>query len=170
MLLDLSDVLHRSGQVITREVRLEPGHLDEVELAEAVCGKIQVQNARRNLIISGEARTAVVMPCARCLKLFPCPLQLTLEAVAPLSLFQVEGQGNATGASPEEAEDGLDDEVRALIVDHCLNVDELVRQAIWLQTPIKPLCSADCRGLVEESAAGEITDPRLDQLKNWSGS
>lgn len=170
MLLDLSDVLHRSGQVITREVRLEPGHLDEVELAEAVCGEIQVQNARRNLIVSGEARTAVMIPCARCLNLFPCPLQLTLEAVAPLSLFQLEGQGNATGAQPEKEEDELDDEIRALIVDHCLNVDELVRQAIWLQMPIKPLCSVDCQGLAEESAAGEMSDPRLDQLKNWPAS
>jgi uncharacterized metal-binding protein YceD (DUF177 family) len=55
-----------------------------------------------------------------------------------------------------------------LFEGHSLNVSELVRQAIWLQTPINPLCAEDCNGLEEFANSDDNADPRLDQLKNWA--
>jgi uncharacterized protein len=168
MLLDLNDILHESGQVMIREFRLEPDDVKEVILTEAAQGEIRVQNARRNIVITGQADTAVQLSCARCLQRFSYPLQLAFEAAAPISLFQLPGQ--VAEEPSHEEDDLLDDEIRALFVDHNLNVSELVRQTVWLQIPINPICSENCGGLAHSSSAGQNTDPRLDKLKNWHGN
>jgi uncharacterized protein len=168
MLLDLTDILHESGAVITREFCLETDDVDDVVLAEKVRGELRIQNARRNIILSGKASAAVQLPCARCLKQFDYPLELTFEAAAPISLFQIPGLPVVPEEELDDEEDLLDDEIRSLFEGHSLNVSELVRQAIWLQTPINPLCAEDCNGLEEFANSDDNVDPRLDQLKNWA--
>ena len=168
MLLDLTDILLESGQVMAREFCLESDDVDDVALAEKMCGELCLQNARRNIIISGEASAVVQLPCARCLKQFDYPVELTLEATAPISLFEIPGLPSAPKVELDDEEDLLDDEIRALFVAHSLNVSELVRQAIVLQTPINPLCSEDCFGFGEFLDQSEKSDPRLELLKNWA--
>ena len=168
MLLDLTDILHESGSVMTREFCLETDDVDDVALAEKMCGELRVQNARRNIVISGNANAVVQLPCARCLKQFDYPLELTFEAAAPVSLFEIPGSPGAPSGEVDEEDDLLDDEIRALFVEHSLNVSELARQAIVLQTPINPLCSENCAGFGEFVDRSDNGDPRLEQLKNWS--
>lgn len=168
MLLDLTDILHESGAVATREFCLETDDVNDVLLAEKVHGELRIQNARRNIIISGKANAVVQLPCARCLKQFDYPLELTFEAAAPVSMFQIPGLPVVPDDEMDDEEDLLDDEIRTLFEGHNLNVSELARQAIELQTPINPLCAEDCNGLTEFAKSGDTVDPRLEQLKNWS--
>jgi len=168
MLLDLTDILHESGAVITREFCLKTDDVEEVALAEEVRGELRLQNARRNIVISGNANAVVQLPCARCLKQFDYPMELTFEAAAPISLFQIPGLPVASDDEYDDEEDLLDDEIRSLFEGHNLNISELVRQAICLQVPINPLCAENCTGLTEFANNADNADPRLEQLKNWA--
>lgn len=168
MLLDLTDILHESGSVMTREFCLETDDVDDVALAEKVCGELRIQHARRNLIISGKADAVVQLPCARCLEQFDYPMELKLEAATPVSLFQIPGLPVVPDDELDDEEEMLDDEVRSLFEEHHLNISELVRQAIYLQVPINPLCTKNCTGLAEFAKDDDRVDPRLEQLKNWA--
>lgn len=167
MLLDLTDILHESGSVVTREFSLGIDEVEDVTLAENVHGELRIQNARRNVIISGEASAVLRLPCARCLKQFEYPLQMAFEVVAPISLFQIPGLTVVPEGELDNEEDLLDDEVKSLFEAHSLNVSELLRQTIVLQTPINPLCAEDCTGLAGFVDNRANSDPRLEQLKNW---
>lgn len=179
MYLDLTEVLRGPGATLEKSLTLEPTTLGDLEIVEPVRGKIRVENARRNLVVSGRAQTAIILPCARCLQPSVQALQLDFEAVAPLRLFGPAGFSTSLAAKnnahaprdDEYSEDELvepDDELAALFEGHTLDVLELVRQAIELQAPIKPLCREDCPGLPEAAqyiAAGG--DERWGKLEHW---
>jgi uncharacterized protein len=177
MYLDLTDVLRGPGATLEKSLILEPTTLDDLEIVEPVRGSIRVENARRNLVVSGRAQTAITLPCARCLQPSTQPLELEFEAVVPLRLFGPAGfstlhsthQHAPRDDDPSDDEGGeADDELAALFEGHTLDVLELVRQAIELQAPIKPLCRPDCPGLPE--AAQYINaggDERWGKLEHW---
>lgn len=166
MFLDLTDVLHTPGKSVERAIQIAPCTLDDIEVVEPIVGVVRATNARQNVVISGNAATSVTMQCGRCLKDFAQPLQLELEAVAPMSFFRaLLPNAVADEAEAEEA----DEEIALLFDANSLNVSELIRQAIVLQSPIKPLCDDDCAGLPEAEQYLETgVDHRLDALKNWT--
>jgi uncharacterized protein len=173
MFLDLIDVLRVPGERIERPIEIAPQMLGDIELAEPVRGTIRVENARRNIVVSGNAKTAIAVPCSRCLEKTTQEMNLEFEAVAPLSFFKTAGLGapQAHGSTPEDEEDDEpNDEIAALFEEHSLDVLELVRQAIELQAPIAPLCSPDCAGLPDTQKYFEApADTRWEALKNWDG-
>lgn len=156
MYLDLMDILRAPGTSIERAIDLEPVDLDDVRFVERIWGDVKAANARRNLVISGQAASSVEMRCSRCLRLFAQPLSMDLEATAPVSFFRMApntvlpgGRGNARTDEDGEIEDEVDDETAAIFDAHSVDVLELLRQAAVLAWPIQPLCSADCAGLPE---------------------
>ena len=161
MYLDLMDVLRAPGNHVEREIDIPPTTLEDVEIVEPIRGVVRAVNARQNIVVSGRATTAVTLPCGRCLKPYPQRLDLELEAVAPLSFFQAR----LTGHSDEESE--TDDEMAAIFDAHTVDVLELIRQAIVLQSPIQPLCRPDCPGLPEAAKYVETEDERWGALKSW---
>ncbi|HVF10081.1 MAG TPA: DUF177 domain-containing protein [Abditibacteriaceae bacterium] len=154
MYLDLTDVLRDPGNVVERPIDLPPRTLDDVEFVQPVRGFVRAENARHNVVVSGKVSTAIVLPCARCLKSYTQPLDLDLEANAPLSFFRA----HVTGEVDEDTDP--DDEFAALFDVHTVDVLELIRQAAVLQSPIKPLCAEDCPGLPE---AATYTDAPADE-------
>lgn len=179
MFLDLIEVLREPGERIEKTIEIAPQMLGDIELAAPVHGVIRVENARRNIVVSGHAKTAIAVPCSRCLKPMAQEMDLEFEAVAPLSFFKTAGLGAPvahpghrhahSGSTPdEEDDDEPDDEIVALFEEHSLDVLELVRQAIELQAPIAPLCSPDCAGLPGTQKYFEVPeDTRWGALKNW---
>ncbi len=161
MYLDLMDVLRAPGNSVEKAIHIAPTTLDDVEIVEPVRGFVRATNARQNIVVNGHATTAVTLPCARCLRPHLQHLDLDLEAVAPLSFFRER----LTGEVDEESEP--DDELAALFDAHTLDVLELIRQAVVLQSPIKPLCSPDCPGLPEAANYVEPPDERWSALANW---
>jgi uncharacterized metal-binding protein YceD (DUF177 family) len=167
MFLDLLDVMREPGKSVRRDFTMEEKTLDDIELAAPVSGWVRATNARQHIVIDGEAHAEVVLECARCLRDYAQPLELELLASVPLRLLRAELEG---GSSEEGEEDEIDaDEVAALYSEHRLDVSELVRQAIVLQTPPKPLCREDCPGLPEAAQyIGSEADPRFAALANWN--
>lgn len=162
MYLDLMDVLRAPGNAVEKSIDIAPTTLDDVEIVEPVKGVVRAVNARQSVVVSGKASTAVALQCARCLERYVQPLELELEAVAPLQFFQAQ----LAGKPDEESEP--DDELAAIFDAHTVDVLELVRQAIVLQSPMKPLCSPDCAGLPEAANYTETDDERWNALKSWN--
>lgn len=177
MFLDLIDVLRNPGQRIERPLEIAPMQLGDIELAEPVIGTIRVENARRNIVVGGRAKTAIAVPCSRCLEPSVQKLDLEFEAVAPVAFFRAAGFGAPQGqpvvahdpALEEEDEAEPNDELVALFDGHSLDVLELVRQAVELQAPIAPLCSPDCAGLPDTQQYFEApADGRWGALEDWA--
>lgn len=180
MFLDFIDVLRSPGQRLEKPLKIAATHIGDIELAAPIEGKIHIEHARRNLVVGGKAKASIVVPCSRCLKPSVQELDLELEAVAPIELFNAEGFLPSSERDDEfdipeeyfedEDEESLpDDELVALFEGHTLDVSELVRQAIELQAPLAPLCSPDCKGLPGTEKYFEApADDRWDALREWS--
>ena len=171
MYLDLMDVLRAPGGVSERPISIAPQTLDDIEIVEPVTGVVRAANARRNVVISGHAHTAIRMNCSRCLQLYSQPLALELEASVPISFFRGKLNGTKVGSLQGEVEideeEEIDDETAAIFDAHSVDVLELIRQAIVLQSPIKPLCSEDCAGLPEAKSYQNAEDERWSALEKW---
>ncbi len=176
MYLDLMDILRAPGTSLERAIELPPVDLDDVRFVERIRGHVRAANARRSIVISGQAASEVEMRCSRCLRLFAQPLDMELEAVAPVSFFRSASNtvlSNAKGSREEgedgEEEDEMDDETAAIFDAHSVDVLELLRQAAVLAWPIQPLCSGDCAGLPEATRYKiELGDDRWSALKALS--
>ncbi|HEX8237281.1 MAG TPA: DUF177 domain-containing protein [Abditibacteriaceae bacterium] len=167
MYVDLTDILRAPGSTSEKPINIAPGMLDDIEVVEPIHGWVRVTNARQSIVVEGRAQGSITMQCARCLESYSQPVELELEANAPLSYFR----GLLLGAAPDaDEEDEPDDELAAIFDANSLDVLELVRQAIVLQSPRKPLCSPDCPGLPEAAKymSGKSDDARWESLKDWN--
>jgi uncharacterized protein len=167
MYLDLTDILRAPGTSVQKPIDTAPASLDDIELKSPLEGWVKATNARQNVVISGEASTTIVQECGRCLEAFDQPIEVTLEAVAPVSFFLSRLNGTVESDEHETQNELTADELAALFDAHTLDVFELIRQAIVLQTPIAPLCSPDCPGLPEAANFQEERDERWGALANW---
>lgn len=127
--------------------------------------RLSIQKTDDEYFCQGEVSGIAEMECARCLGTFQ------VELSGPID-FILRSQEEQAGQS-----DVLDDEDYAYFERNELRSDitELVRQALILAAPMKPICDEACRGLCPgcganlnektcTCAAGK-TDPRWDELK-----
>lgn len=173
MNLDLTEVLRGPGHSVEKNIALPAGTLDEWELTEPMTGSVRATNARRNIVITGRAQTAVEMECSRCLETYSQPLEFDLDVTVPLSHFN-PFLGAAAVDDNADADADLQElsreDIEALFQTHHLNVDELVRQAIVLSAPIQPLCQKDCAGLPEAASFRNAhADSRWAALQGLNG-
>lgn len=168
MFLDLLDVMREPGKSVRRDFTLQETVLDDIELSFPLSGWVRATNARQSVVIDGQAHAEVVLECARCLEPYTQSLELELQTSVPVRLLRAELEGGKSEDDEDEAELSAE-EIAALFREHRLDVSELVRQAIVLQTPPKPLCREDCPGLPEAANyVGSDVDPRFAALANWN--
>jgi uncharacterized protein len=170
MYLDLTDILRAPGTSVEKRIELAPLQLDEFEVKAPIRGWVRATNARRSIVVTGHATTSIVQECARCLRSFEQPLELDLEAVAPVSFFVSRLNGTVESEEHEPDNEMSDDELAALFDAHTLDILELIRQAIVLQISIAPHCSDDCPGLPEAADYKPGRDARWDKLSEWQPS
>ncbi len=149
-LLDLSEIVIRSGMRSRVEVDQPDLSDPDLRFAEAVRGKVEFQNSGDLLNIKGEIRAVIEVPCARCLADVRVPIRLGIDEHYPLA--QVTNP-----ARPIDAEDGLDTEIPSIVhLDAgkpVLDLDELLRQQVVSELPIRSLCGSACRGLCPQCGA-----------------
>jgi uncharacterized protein len=171
MYVDLMDVLREPGAATKRSIDIAPCTVDDIEIVQPVTGEVQVMNARQSLVVKGHAHATIKLECSRCLREYEQPLDLELEANVPLSFFRAQYGAHMTGAKTGDvevdAEEEPDDETVAIFAAHSMDVLELVRQAIVLNSPIQPLCDEHCPGLPEAAQYKETEDERWNALKQW---
>jgi len=177
--LSIASIREHRGASLPFDFIVPPGEwaplAGEVRAVTPVHVHGQVTNTGESMLVQGEASGEFALSCARCLQ----PMRTRL--VAPLE----ERYRRQGGRSPErglqrgepgDAEGEAEDDAHTYHGDW-LNLEEAVREALFLQVPMKPVCRPDCRGLCPQCGADlnqgdcgcrpDIVDPRLAALRNW---
>lgn len=103
-------------------------------------GWVSLMRTSQGILATGRLRTALRMACLRCLELADIEVELELEEefhpVVHINDVPLDDV-------PEEDQDA------ALLIDdhHILDLREVIRQGLWLATPMEALCRPDCAGL-----------------------
>ena len=140
-----------------------------VRLLDAVPVSLRITPQEGRFFVEGEVRGQVEVECGRCL----APVTLTVRAPCAVDLVPLAPRG---APGERNALDRGDLDVR-FVSGPILNLDDLVREQLLLQVPMRVLCRDGCRGLCprcrknlndgpcgcEESPP---VDPRLEALRN----
>jgi len=148
--LDTRELGRRPG--VQREVSLSvpaPADLgiDVLRVAEGEPVEIdlRLEAVLEGVLVTGSATANLIGECARCLE----PISEEIEVrFQELFLYDDDGQ-----ALSEE-----DDEV-SMLEDDLLDLEPLLRDAVVLALPFRPLCREDCPGLCTECGARLADDP-----------
>jgi len=167
MLINLSDVLSEHHKTIEKWVPIEMTEFRTTFGCFQVVDKeevhIVVKHVKlRELLITGETKLVLEIPCDRCLEPVKVPFQLQFTKNVDL----------------QESEDAQVDELdeKNYIDGYNLDVDKLLYNEILIGWPMKILCGEDCRGICnvcgqnlnEGSCDCEDTslDPRMSVIRD----
>lgn len=94
-----------------------------------------------DVLVNGQVKSQVPLECGRCLGTF------TLDISAPVELsLSVDGE------LEDEVELSEEDLLRGFMNEE-IDLGQFVEEQVLLNVPMRPLCSADCRGLCPECGA-----------------
>src|SRR3954469_16202455 len=103
--------------------------------------------------VTGRVETRLKLECGRCLESFEMPVDSAFELRYVPAPAAATDAGQATTprrgreGHEEEAEVAEDDLTTAFYKDETLDLGELMHEQFVLALPMKPLCSAACKGL-----------------------
>jgi uncharacterized protein len=120
----------------------DPGHLDLPEGGIGFEGLIHVQlsvfKQQESVFVTGQTQAQLLLECGRCLKRFPCPLNLGIHArYLPAGAVDIG----------EEKELKREDMDVIFYSGDTLQFDDLIREQIILAIPMHPICTPGCQGL-----------------------
>ena len=108
-------------------------------------GWVRVIRTHQGFLVRAELETQVDLTCSRCLTKFESDSTLKMEEE---SFPSVDPDSGKTTETPEEAEG-----VMYLDDQHNLDMQDVIRQYVLTEVPIKPLCCEECLGLCPECGA-----------------
>ena len=124
--------------------------------------KLRVLKSGKNYIGEGMIKTEVNFECSRCLKKITRGLDSELK-------FLLKEEKDMIILESNEGENQIQK-------GNFFDIDSLVRESLILSLPLKPLCSADCKGLCSVCGVDlnistceckkEVADPRWEKLKD----
>lgn len=167
MLINLTELFAREGKERTYTPDLEmrafqaPDGVYDLAEAEPVFLHA-VSTGNHTLVLDGSVKFSLLIPCSRCLKPVKVPFVLTLERTI---------DGNQTD---EDRVKDLDEQ--SYLQGYCLDVDQLVRDELLLNLPMKVLCDEDCKGICNRCGANlndetcgcdrSVPDPRMSVIQD----
>lgn len=108
---------------------------DEYRAARPFTWNASITNVGGALLVGGTVKGEVITACSRCLEDATFDVSGEIEGY-----FLIEGEGEA----PDDMEE---DEFDVLPEDNMLDLEPLIRAAIYVELPLIPLCREDCAGL-----------------------
>ena len=167
MLLDLSRIRTAHAHIEERYPREALRRSDDVyEIVAPVELTFDLDKKGDRYRLLGQVRTKLELACSRCVD----PFVVLIDSAFDLDY---RPQAANTGEGELEVED--DDLSTAYYEDDAIDLDQLIREQLYLALPMKPLCTETCRGLCplcginlnRSACACERTwdDPRLAVLK-----
>jgi uncharacterized protein len=111
---------------------------EEVTAATPLRGHVHLLRTDRGILVEGELRGSLVVPCSRCLADVAAPIAIQIEDIFQPTVDVVRGTFIP-----------VDEEDTALLINeqHILDLSEVLRQNLLLAVPMQPLCRPDCAGL-----------------------
>ena len=167
MLINLTELFTRDGKEkdYTLHLDMETFQAPDgvYDLVEAEPVRLHVLNTGdRMLVVQGSAQFALMIPCSRCLEPVKVPFSLTLERA--LDMNQTD----------EDRVKDLDEQ--PYLQGYNLDVDQLVRDELLLNLPMKVLCDEDCKGICNRCGANlnyetcdcdrSVPDPRMSVIQD----
>ena len=167
MLINLTELFTREGKTNDYAVELD---CREFQIPQGICPvsdskpvTFYIENVGdRTLVLSGEAEFTLMIPCDRCLEPVEVPFQLSIERTLDTNLTDEERIAN------------LDEQ--PYLQGYNLDVDQLVRDELLLNLPMKVLCDEDCKGICNRCGANlnhetcdcdrSSLDPRMSVIQD----
>lgn len=129
---------------------------------------VHAQVHGRDVLITGRVRAGLIAECARCLGDVACPVDTDIVAL----LSPAPGGNRRPDPDAAEIELSEEDTYRAHYSGSEIVLDELVREHLILEVPMKPVCGPNCQGIAvpehirppREVFESPAVDPRLAPL------
>lgn len=125
MEINVSELLKETGRKITLN---EPINIafqkDELEIEGSINANLELINAGGNILAKGSLNANIALICARCLKKYFNNLNINIE---------------------EEFSKETNDLSFPIEPDNSIELDEMIRQNILTEIPIKSVCGEGCR-------------------------
>ncbi len=152
-LLDLNEALQNPGFVIGVDLSTELPEEEDLDLVKPLEGWLEAKSTGNMLLVEGEFKTRCVLPCSRCTGPIEVDVEFRME-----EQFPVEGTPSCW-AHDDYARVVPDDEPYPLFDGNKMMVENLLRQGLWVNMPIQPLCEhawdGDCPIAKQMGAAAE---------------
>jgi uncharacterized protein len=138
MLLDLSKI-RTAHERYERDYPADAfGSEAECRVVEPVALAFDIYKDRDQYRLVGSVTTTLELPCSRCLEPFRWPVDAHFE-------LRYQPHAQNTGEGEREIEE--DDLTTAFYENEEIDLGQLMEEQFYLSLPMKPLCSADCKGL-----------------------
>jgi DUF177 domain-containing protein len=120
------------------EFRETGPRLGDVQLAEPLEGSAELVRTQRGILVTMPYDATMTLICGRCLGEFSYHVEDRFqdEVLAPAGEFH-------------ERDSNRDDDALRVGADYMLDLGEILRQELVMQTPLQPICRDDCPGLCE---------------------
>lgn len=161
LVLDIHELSRRPGssRTVSRSV-MAPADLGievlKVPQGDPVDLELRLESVLEGVLVTGTARARTVGECARCLR--------DLEDVLEVDLQELYAYPESDAESDEAGR----------VEDGAIDLEPLLRDAVVLALPFRPLCTEDCIGLCPTCGArladepghahDEVPDPRWAAL------
>jgi uncharacterized protein len=142
MKLDLSEIAANVGKHIHYDLKEECFEAEDVKCMEPIKGGIDFTNTGQLIVVRGSFSTKVELDCSRCLEKLTVPVNVKIEEQFPVRSIQTM----MAGYQEEELEE---EEEEPLFQNNIFDLSEYIRQAILVESPIRPLCDDACKGLCQ---------------------
>jgi uncharacterized protein len=166
MLLDLTQIRQPETE-LTR--RYEPsqfeGRSHQFRLVAPVELQLKSHKDQARFRLVGTVSTILELTCSRCLEPFPLPVASKFD-------LRYLPQSENVGVERELKGDEFSE---SFYRDDVIDLGQLIEEQFYLMLPMKPLCSADCKGLCSNCGTNlnvatcdcqvHWEDPRLAPLK-----
>ncbi|MCI8865436.1 MAG: DUF177 domain-containing protein [Lachnospiraceae bacterium] len=167
MLINLSELFPVEGKEKTYAVDLEMDAFSAPDGVYKVVSKgpvaLRIQNlGGKRLLMEGEARIVLAIPCSRCLD--PVDSLFELHICQELDLSNGE----------EGCKEYLDEQ--PYVIGFHLDVDQLIGNELLLNLPMKVVCREDCKGICNRcgtnlnyhncSCSRNVPDPRMSAIQD----
>jgi uncharacterized protein len=137
---------------------------ERVRLSGPTSAEGKVRLAGTELFVNGHIDSCVEIDCDRCLKPIQVPVKSDFE------LEYITGSEYETNRNVELTEDLLSVSV---FDGEALDVDEIVKEQIWLALPARALCRPDCKGFCptcgKDKNLGECGCVEKEIDPRWAG-
>lgn len=156
--LDLNEVVQHPGRTVQVPVSTTLDSEGDLDLTRPVTGEFSAVSTGNVLVVRLHCNTAAVVECSHCGE--PTEFEIDFKMQEE---FTVEGIPSAYSAdSYAEVECDEPD----LFKGNAINLEEMVRQGVWLNLPTQALCTSGCA--VPETGGGraEAGHPGLQSLRS----
>lgn len=114
--------------------------LDETGDESRVVGEVQMLRTDKGIWVEAELSSEMTCLCSRCVKDFDQPIRVNIREEF-LPQFDVITGAKLNGAAKDSSEDFF------ISKNHMLDLTEAARQYFDMNAPMKPVCTAECRGI-----------------------